>query len=215
MANTVQATAVASCDHDRGALILARVRQRVSSNIAARSVHGEVDPTSDGCVMKSGSKVWLRNNATHPFRMVYPEREGRVVTSPHFSPMKRVKTATWSRSVNSEDFLIAEADHVQIQPSTRRDLPRDAPSRSKRQPRQHLLSELATITDVSVLQMAHCADHQRTQAKQARMAFGELVRENVKRFDTIFTEIRPCSSSMNSRMSSKSSGVKRRGLPPT
>ena len=88
--------------------------------------------------------------------------ECRVVTSPHFSLIKRVKTATWSRSVNSEDFLIAEADHVQIQPSTHRDLPRDTPSRSKRQPRQHLLSELATITDVTVLQMGHCADHQRT-----------------------------------------------------
>ena len=40
------------------------------------------------------------------------------------------------------------------------------PPRSKRQPRQHLLSELATITDVTVLQMEHCADHQRTQAQQ-------------------------------------------------
>ena len=30
---------------------------------------------------------------------------------------------------------------------------------------QHLLSELATITDVTVLQMGHCADHQRTQAQ--------------------------------------------------
>ena len=106
--------------------------------------------------MKSGSKMEQRNNATPPpFRMVYPEKGGRVVTSHHFSQKKRVKTATWSRSVNSEDFLIAEADHVQ-----------DTPSRSKRQPRQHLLSELATITDVTVLQMGHCADHQRTQAQQ-------------------------------------------------
>ena len=61
--------------------------------------------------MKSDSKVGRRNNATLPFRMVYPEKGGRVVTSPHLSPIKRVKTATWSRSVNSEDFLIAEADH--------------------------------------------------------------------------------------------------------
>ena len=115
--------------------------------------------------MKSRSKLGRRNNATLSFRMVYPEKGGRVVTSLHFSPIKRVKTATWSRSVNSEDFLIAEADHVQIQPSARRDFPRDAPSRCKRQPRQHLLSELATITDVMVLQMEHCADHQRTQAQ--------------------------------------------------
>ena len=35
VANTVQANAQASCDHDRGALLLTRVRQRVSSNIAA------------------------------------------------------------------------------------------------------------------------------------------------------------------------------------
>ena len=115
--------------------------------------------------MKSGSKVGRRNNATTPFRMVYPEKGGRVVTSAHFSPIKCVKTATWSHSVNSEDFLIAEANHVQIQPSTRCDLPRDTPSRCKRQPRQHFLGELATITDVTVLQMAHCADHQRTQAQ--------------------------------------------------
>ena len=45
VANTVQANAQASCDHDRGALLLARVRQRVYSNIAARNVNGEVDST--------------------------------------------------------------------------------------------------------------------------------------------------------------------------
>ena len=37
-----------------------------------------------------------------------------------------------------------------IQPPIRHDLPRDAPSRCKRQPRQYLSSELATITDVTV-----------------------------------------------------------------
>ena len=57
--------------------------------------------------MKSGSKVGRRNNATLPFRMVYPEKGGRVVTSPHFSPIKWVKTATWSHSVN-----VAEANDV-------------------------------------------------------------------------------------------------------
>ena len=118
------------------------------------------------CREKSGSKVARRNNATSLFAWCIPRRGVRVVTSPLFSPIKYVKTATWSRSVNSEDFLVAEADHVQIQPSARRDLPRDTPSRSKRQPRQHLLSELATISDVTVLQMGHCADHERTQAQQ-------------------------------------------------
>ena len=86
MANTVQANAQASCDHDRGALLLARVRQRVSSNIAARSVHGEVDPTSEGRVVKSGSKVDRRNNATHPFRVVYPIRGVALLRRPTFPP---------------------------------------------------------------------------------------------------------------------------------
>ena len=135
--------------------------------------------------MKNGSKVGRRNNATSPFRTVYPEKGGRVVTSAQFSPKKCVKTATWSHSVNSEHFLIAVANHVQIQPSTRCDLTRDTPSRCKRQPRQHFFVELATITDVTVLQMGHCADHQRTQAQTT-----DGVRDNVKRFDTIFTEIR-------------------------
>ena len=63
------------------------------------------------------------------------------------------ETVTWSHSVNSEDFIIAETNGIQIQPSTCCDLPRDAPSRCKRQPRQHLLGELATFTDVNVLQM--------------------------------------------------------------
>ena len=40
------------------------------------------------------------------------------------------------------------------------------------------------------------------------MAFRLQVRDNVKRFHTRFTEIRPRSSSMHSRISSKSSGVK-------
>ena len=164
--------------------------------------------------MKGGSKVGRRNKRDPPlFAWCVPKREGvALLPAHHFSPITRVKTATWSRSVNSEDFLIAEADHVQIQPSTRRDLPRGTPSRSKCQPRQHLLSELATIMDVTVLQMGHCADHQRTQAQSTD---GLSTAGNVKRFDTIFTEIRPCFSSMNSQISSKSSGVKRRGLPPT
>ena len=72
--------------------------------IAARRVHGEVDPTSEGCVVKSGRTVGRRSNATLPFRTVYPEKGGRVVTSAHPLPIKCVKTATWSRSVNSEDF---------------------------------------------------------------------------------------------------------------
>ena len=44
--------------------------------------------------------------------------------------------------------------------------------------------------------------------RNKRRAFRELVRHTVWRVDTIFDEIRPCSSSMNSRISSKSSGVK-------
>ena len=147
--------------------------------------------------MKSGSKVVRRNNATPPFRMACPEKVGRVVTSPNLSPIKRVKTATWSRSVNSEDFLVAEA-----------------PSRSKRRPRQHLLSELATIADVTVLQLGHVRITD-GRKRNKRLAFHELARDNVKRFDTISTEIRPCSSSVKSRIPPKSSGVKRRGLPPT
>ena len=139
--------------------------------------------------MKSGSKVERRNNTTslHPFRMVYPEKGGRVVRSPLLSPIKRVKTATWSRSVNSEDFLIAEADHVQIQPSTRRDLPRDTPSRSK------------APTSPASLQRS-CDDHgcdgpsrwstvriTNGRKRRQRMAFRLQVRDNVKRFETIFT----------------------------
>ena len=45
--------------------------------------------------------------------------------------------------------------------------------------------------------------------RSIRMARRLLERDYVKRFGTIFTEIRPHSSSMNSRISSKSSGVKR------
>ena len=62
---------------------------------------------------------WTKNGPTKQrdlpllFAWCIPKRGGRVVTSPDFSPIKRVKTSTWSRSVNSEDFLIAEADHVQ------------------------------------------------------------------------------------------------------
>ena len=63
--------------------------------------------------------------------MVYPKRVGRVVTSLLFSPIKCVKTATWSHSVNSDDFLVAEAGEVL----------EHVPSRSKRQPRQHLFCE--------------------------------------------------------------------------
>ena len=118
VANTVQANAQASCDHDRGAVLLARVRQRVQQH--------------------RGEECQLRGR---------PDLGGMC-------------------SVNFENLHIAEANHVQILPSTHRDLPRDTPSRSKRQPRQHLLSELATITDVMVLQMGHTADHQRTQPQQ-------------------------------------------------
>ena len=63
-ANTVQANAQASCHHDRRTFLLARVRQCVSSNIAARSVHGGVDPTWEGCVM---SKFGRRNNGSPVF----------------------------------------------------------------------------------------------------------------------------------------------------
>ena len=113
-----------------------------------------------------------------------------------FSVEKMCEAVTSSYGLNPEDFLIAEANHVHVWPSTRCDLPRDAPCRCKRQPRQRLLGELATITDVTVLQMAHGTDHQRT-----------------KRFDTVVPEIRPCSPSMNSR--TKSSGVKRLSTAPT
>ena len=92
---------------------------------------------------------------------------------------------TWNSRVNFEDCCIAEANHVQIPASTRCDLPRDAPSRCKRQPRQHLFGEVATITDVTVLQMGK------------RMAFRLQLRDKMKRVHTTYPEIRPCSSSMN------------------
>ena len=143
--------------------------------------------------------------------MVYPEKVVALLRRPCFHPIKCVKTTTVSHSVNSKDFLAA-ANDGQIQASTRCDLPRDTPSRCKRQHRQHLLRELATITDVTVLQMEHCAITNGRKRRQ-RMAFRLQVRDNVKRFDTIFNQIRPCSSSMNSRISSKTSGVKRRSTP--
>ena len=69
--------------------------------------------------MKSGSKMGRRDNATSLFRMVYSAKEGsRVVTSLPFSQIKSAKTATWSHSVNSEDFLVAEASAFQIQAPT-------------------------------------------------------------------------------------------------
>ena len=56
-------------------------------------------------------KMVRRNNA-NPFCMVYPEKGSRVVTSLLSSPIVCMKTATWSHSVNSEDFLVAEASDV-------------------------------------------------------------------------------------------------------
>ena len=44
---------------------------------------------------------------------------GRIVTSAPFSQRKCVKTVTWNSRDNFEDFLIAEANHVQIQASAR------------------------------------------------------------------------------------------------
>ena len=55
---------------------------------------------------------WLKTESTKQtdrrFRMVYGEKGDRIVSS-------LLNTVTWSHSVNSEDFLIAEANHVQIQ----------------------------------------------------------------------------------------------------
>ena len=144
--------------------------------------------------MKSGSKVERRNNATTLFACCIPKTGGRVVASSHFSPIQRVKTATWSRSVNSEGFLIAEADHVQIQPSTRCHIPRDAPSRCNFQPRQHLLSELATITDVTFLQKGHCAAHHRDASATNGGLFVkwyETVRSDLTRFSLKFSHVPP------------------------
>ena len=132
-------------------------------------------------------------------------RRSRLLRRPHFSLIKRVQTATLSCSVNSEDFLIDEADHVQIQPSTRRDLPTSPASRQR------------TCGDHGCdgpPDGALCGSPTDASAYK-RMAFRELVRHNVERFDTIVTEIRPCYSSMNSRISSKSAGVRSCCLPPT
>ena len=49
--------------------------------------------------------------------MVYPEKEGRMVTQPLFFTRKCVNTVPSSHSVNSEDFLIAE--EIASKPSRR------------------------------------------------------------------------------------------------
>ena len=82
VSNTVQANAQASCDHDRGALLLARVRQCVC--VCVQQHRGEEcpcggGPDQRGCVMKSGSKQERPYNATSIVRMVYPEKGGRIV----------------------------------------------------------------------------------------------------------------------------------------
>ena len=111
-----------------------------------------------------------RNNATTLFRMVYPEKGWvALLRRSIFSPMQRVKTATWSRSVNSEDFLIAEADHVQIQPSIRRDLDPSAnlasiSSANFRRSRMRRSCRCGTVRVTS------------ERKRRKRMAFRDLVR---------------------------------------
>ena len=47
--------------------------------------------------------------------MVYPEKRVALLRRPCFPR----ETVTWKSRVNFEDFLIAEANHVQIQASAR------------------------------------------------------------------------------------------------
>ena len=91
---------------------------------------------------------------------MYPEKEGVALLRRSTFPRKRVKTATWGHNVNSEDFLIAEANHVQF----RRRL--DEIFLEIRRPDPS--ANLASISSANLRrsQMGHSADHQRTQAQQ-------------------------------------------------
>ena len=73
MANTVKANAHTSGGHDRGPFHLARIPQRVSSNIAARSVHGYIDLT-----LGRRSQAPTRCSSDVLREMIRP-----LVTSPH------------------------------------------------------------------------------------------------------------------------------------
>ena len=99
--------------------------------------------------MKSGSNIGRRNNATFFLHGVSREGGAALLRHSTFSAIKRVKIATWSRSVNSADFLIAKASDV---------LEMRLPDPS---------ANLASISSSKRLK----------------------VRDNVKRLDTIFTEI--------------------------
>ena len=113
--------------------------------------------------MKSGSTLGRRSNATPRFRMVYPEKGGRKVTSALFflrecenrdlEQSRSTLKIFWSLKQITSRFR-RRVDEIFLE--TR--LP-DASA---------ILAniETAKITDVTVLQMGHCADHQRTRAQQ-------------------------------------------------
>ena len=135
-----------------------------------------------------------------------PKRWVELSSRSYFSETM-CENATWSHRVNTCDFLVAEAYHVQIQPSTRSDLPRDAPAGCTRQPRQHLRGEPATmVLQVGTVRITN------GRKRSQRMAFRLQARDNVKRLAGVLTEIRQYCSS---RISSKSSGVRSCCLPPT
>ena len=99
--------------------------------------------------MKSGSKKWA-DATTRPslFDWCIPKSGVALLRRPCFHPIKGVKTATWSHSVHSEDFLVAVASDV---------LEMRLPDPS---------ANLASISSAKRLK----------------------ARDNVQRFDTIFTE---------------------------
>ena len=117
VANTVQASAQASCDHDRGALLLASVRQCVCP-ATSRECPWRGRPDLRGMCHEKLFKIGPTQQCDPPFyAWCFRKRRGRMVTWALFSPRKCVTTVTWNSRVNMEDFFFAEANHVQIQTS--------------------------------------------------------------------------------------------------
>ena len=136
-------------------------------NIVTKSAQGEIDPTWETCVVKSGSKVTRRNNTITLFARCIPTRRGSIVTLSHFSPRKCVKNDGLNSGVNFEDF-----------------------SHRWRKSRPDSVFQMQAPTS---------CDHGCDVSPEGQ------IRDNVKRFYTICTEIRRCSSSI--RNSSKNSDI--------
>ena len=134
-------------------------------------------------------------------------RKVQLLRRPCFPRENARQSVTWSSRVNFEDILIAEAN-------SRPDSGVDSMKSSAR-----CVSPIQAPTSPASPRRT-CDDHGRDSPPD-RARYGSqtdarlLERDNVKRFDTIYTEIRTHSSSMKSRISSKSSGVERQTTPRT